>query len=253
MLKSKKTIKREITVEKRPGLYFDHSLYSIRIPLEHSWILRGMKRKGFTHSDIDDMVHRRNSWAATRGISGIVFSSAFPRNSTRQEITDSEKKTLHNMYDFCLNSKDKINSTSVEYQSMRFYTNDLSLVDQLEKNFPNLRDLCNIKQAQVQGDRKTVILQKSKFQYRGYFRYFSLKDFTHKERLVQYLANLDPAEAKLSPTFHYWVRNPDQRYIYLSENFFIDYNSPAAITMLSLILPGAIRKTLEIKIIPKGK
>jgi hypothetical protein len=58
---------------------------------------------------------------------------------------------------------------------------------------------------------------------------------------VNFLAN--QPMVRLSPALTQWI---DLKFTRTQDYFFIDYNTTAWLTMLSLVTPGLIRKTLQI-------
>ena len=63
-----------------------------------------------------------------------------------------------------------------------------------------------------------------------------------KDQLRSFLFN-QHGHVRLSPALHEWLAHS---YTATQDYFFVDYNSANWITMLALVQPGLIRKTMQI-------
>ena len=88
--------------------------------------------------------------------------------------------------------------------------------------------------------KNTIRLKDPRHQWRSYFKIGKLTA-EQKTQLVNFLANQHTV--RLSPALTQWV---DLKFTRTQDYFFIDYNEPVWLTMLSLVSPGLIRKTLQI-------
>ena len=119
------------------------------------------------------------------------------------------------------------------------YTNDLGLLDVLD-NLPFL-NYKSFSQAKVDRPRDTICLKRSNHQFRGYFRTINLSA-DEKNHLCRFLAS-QGNNVRLSPALQQWVAQPFNR---TQDYYFVDYDSATWLTMLALVRPGLIRKTMQI-------
>lgn len=120
------------------------------------------------------------------------------------------------------------------------YTNDIALTQALAV-LPFVR-YYGLTEAVVSKPRDTVVLKDSKFTHRSYF---SERAYTkdEKERLLQFFNN-QPEIFVSKPAIKWLMDIKGWRW---SRNYFyVDHNSQLIITMIGLVLPGIIRKTLPI-------
>jgi hypothetical protein len=88
--------------------------------------------------------------------------------------------------------------------------------------------------------RNTIQLRNPKYQWRSYFKVGKLTA-EQKAHLKNFLAN--QPDIRISPALTQWI---NFKYTRTQDYFFIDYNESVWLTMLGLVQPGLIRKTLEI-------
>ena len=191
--------------------------------------------KELDHQQIDRMVAKRRSW---REIS--QQHNRFLTNLTRtwREITDTDLENLHKLCDVLL-------AATVEFKlvtSMNrgwVYTNDTDFLDKVAE-FPAIK-IVGISEAVITRPKNTISLKTPKHQYRSYFRLLKISQ-QQKDQLLNFLVN-QKAHIRISPALQLWVNQPFNR---IQDYFFIDHDSESWLTMLSLVHPGLIRKTMEI-------
>ena len=81
-----------------------------------------------------------------------------------------------------------------------------------------------------------------KHKFRSYFKFGKITE-KEKENLINFLIN-QHTHMRISPALWDWVNAP--KFSSLQDYYFIDYDSETWLTMLSLIRPGAVRKTMQI-------
>jgi hypothetical protein len=121
------------------------------------------------------------------------------------------------------------------------YTNDQSLVDDIAA-LPWLdQDRMALTQIKLAGQPGTVRLQHTKYQQRTYFRSMLLD-----QRLRQNLTNLlsNQEDLRVSPGLKYWLTHG--RWNRTFDYHFIDHNGDGILTMLALLSPRLIRRTMPI-------
>jgi hypothetical protein len=119
------------------------------------------------------------------------------------------------------------------------YTNDLALIAQLQA-MPALK-YQTLSQAVITRARETVQLRRPRHAWRTYLRYIKITR-EQKQHLISFLQG-QHTQVRLAPSLLSWM---DQPYLRTQDYFFVDHDSEAWPTMLALVQPGVIRKTLAI-------
>lgn len=191
--------------------------------------------RGLSHDLIDERLDQRIEW---RNIARKRWRSSM-ESTGWNVITDEIRADLHLICNKILDSQvdcKLIVSTHFGW----IYTNDLNLINQLK----SLRCLTNktYTQAVVNRPKNTVRLKNSPYSTRSYFINVKLTP-AEKDTLKNFFAN-QQEHIRTSPSFNSWLTvHP---YLRTQDYFFIDYTGEQWLTMLSLIRPGLIRKTLTI-------
>lgn len=140
---------------------------------------------------------------------------------------------------------DTINAVSVPFKRIvytewqHFYTNDPEFFGQLvsidEVNYVSYHE------ADVRKPRDTVILQHSDYAWRSYFkeRWYSREQL---ELLCNFIVSR-PQQFYITPN---WRKRLTQRHCWITRMFFVDHHDKNDVTMLNLVLPGCVRKTMPI-------
>ena len=216
-------------------LFYDRFEYCIRFHLEEVNCLRTLD-----HAHIDRMIERRIAWrridqSLPQSKSAHMTTTMLSNRSNK--ITHATVKHLHVLADVLLTTPATFKLV-VSVFTGYVYTNDLTLIDQLAK-LPGMSHL-EYNQAVVGRAKNTVALKNPQHQWRSYLKINKLS-IEQKTHLKNFLAN-QPA-VRASPALQQWM---DAKLIRTQDYFFIDYNETAWLTMLSLVQPGLIRKTLQI-------
>jgi hypothetical protein len=180
-----------------------------------------------------EIAHQR--WHKTGTILGRQHNIISRR---RTEITDKTTEDLHDLAELLL-------TTTADYKLVvsvnqgHVYTNDLNLINQLNQ----LDFLANkyYSRAQINRPQNTIRLKNPRHQYRSYFKITKLTA-VQKDHLMDFLHN-QQASVRVSPALQRWIDQPFNR---TQDYFFVDYNSASWLTMLALVNPGLIRKTMQI-------
>lgn len=192
------------------------------------------------HSYIDDTMERRKQWreiAQQRWVNGRQKHGVILRRTWR-EITEKTITDLHLLADQLL-------TTSAEYKLVvsvnqgYIYTNNLDLIDRLSV-MPELT-YKTYTQAQITRPKNTVVLKNPKYQFRTYFKLMKLTE-QQKDQLMDFLHG-QKEQVRLSPGLCRWFDMPFNR---SQDYFFVDHDSESWLTMLSLVHPGIVRKTVHI-------
>jgi hypothetical protein len=124
------------------------------------------------------------------------------------------------------------------------YTSDLNLVNAVCQ-LPHAT-IGNLRTANVTLPRDTVVVRNPKFQYRTYFREREVSTDC-KDTLGQWL-NSQQGQVRPSPAVQQWLSSSNHawRSKYMQRYYYVEHNSLQYETMLSLVIPGYVRKTVPI-------
>ena len=215
-------------------LFYSRFQYCLGFNLDEATCLRKLD-----HAKIDDLIHRRKQWqevAQQRWINGRQNTTILSRRW--KEITANTVTDLHSVADVLLTSTAEFKLVVSVHQGY-VYTNDLTLLAKLD-DMPELT--CKTRtQAQVDRPENTIRLNKSNYNFRSYFRTRHLSA-QEKQQLVNFL-NTQQDFVRTSPAMNQWVQEPFTR---LQDYYFVDHDSRQWLTLISLVCPGIIRKTMQI-------
>lgn len=205
------------------SLYFDRYQFCARLNLVEATALRG-----WTHDSIHDTLARRKTI-------GINWGGSW-RNQNREHITPEVEQKLYQICDIINNSREQV-KVMLTSNFLYAYTNDQSLL-QLLINFGNECD--TLTEIELQGPKDSVVLRQANHRYRSYFRNLRIdnKTSTNLRGFLQVQENLRFSPALLTFFENGWQMSQDY--------YFIDHDDMSIISMLSMIAPRLIRKTLPI-------
>jgi hypothetical protein len=139
--------------------------------------------------------------------------------------------------------------TVVSFMIVSVYTNHRGLADRLVSLDNDGVRVRLVRQAVLTKPANVVQLQESKYAYRTYFKE---RKYTQEQRLM--LANfLNSRKDTLHPcgSLMSWLTGQFPGYVlnlnYSRSHYFVDHDHPNEGTMLSLVMPGIVRKTLPIQ------
>jgi hypothetical protein len=193
-----------------------------------------------SHAHIDEFINRRIQWRKTiqnRRNNGYRPHSTIMSRRWR-DITEKTVEDLHKLTDVLLTTSFKFKLV-VSMDQGYVYSNDLLLLEQLE-SMPELTQKTHT-QAVINRDKNTIKRCNSQHAFRSYFKSVKLNS-KQKDQLVDFLHH-QKEHVRMSPSLTKWI---DQPFNTVQDYFFIDYNTPTWVTMLSLVQPGIIRKTMHI-------
>jgi hypothetical protein len=186
------------------------------------------------------MIERRIAWRSIQQTltpnrsTGAVATMLSNRSNKIDKITIEH---LHTLADVLLTTPANFKLVVSSFTGY-VYANDLSLIDCVSK-LPGMTNV-EYSRAIVGRPKNTIQLKNPRHQWRSYFKIGKLTT-EQKTYLTNFLAN--QSDIRISPALTQWI---NFKYTRTQDYFFIDYNEPAWLTMLSLVQPGLIRKTLEI-------
>jgi len=216
-------------------LFYNRHEYCVRFHLDEVNCLRTLD-----HAYIDKMIERRIAWRQVDQTFAQSKSASLVATivSNRSKIiTDATVENLHTLAEVLLTTPASFKLVVSAFTGY-VYTNDLTLIDCVSK-LPGIAN-AEYTRAIVGRPKNTIQLRDPKYQWRSYFKLSKLTT-EQKNHLINFLAN--QPEVRISPALAQWI---NLKYTRTQDYFFVDYNKTAWLTMLSLVTPGLIRKTLEI-------
>ena len=210
-------------------LFYDHWQYCIKFCLEEVNCLR----YSLEAEDIDALLTRREVWRDR-------VRQRWPQNNfvrPHQPITDTTREILCAFADF-------LKLSTVPYKMVIsinqcwIYSNDTIFLERIER-LPFVNS-AKFTESIIVRPRNTVAVKHPHHRYRSYFRATKLND-NEKDRILTFLQG--QADVRISPALTEWIATPFNR---TQDHFFVDYNAESWLTMLSLVRPGLIRKTVQI-------
>ena len=221
-------------------LFYNRFRYSIGFQLDEATCLRD----SLEQDCINRMIERRIAWReiSQQRFAGNIKSTLFPGAATilarrQKEITEQTVDNLHKLASLLLTTPADFKLV-VSVDQGYVYTNDLALIDQIT-TLPGITQK-SYSQAVICRPRDTIQLKDPKHEFRSYFKITKITQ-EQKDHLIAFLAN-QPA-VRLSPALKHWTTVPFNR---TQDYFFVDHDGMAWLTMLSLVRPGLIRKTMQI-------
>jgi hypothetical protein len=210
-------------------LFYDHWQYCIRFRLEEVNCLR----YSLDAEKIDELLTRREVWRER-------VRQRWPQNNfvrPHSPITDTTRETLYAFADFlkCTTEPYKM---VISVNQCWIYSNSPNLLERIDRlPFVNY---AKFTESVIVRPRNTVAVRHPRHRYRSYFRATKLTD-QEKDRILSFLQG--QTDIRTSPALTEWIATPFNR---TQDYFFVDYNAETWLTMLSLVRPGLIRKTVQI-------
>lgn len=149
------------------------------------------------------------------------------------------KKNLHILVDFFTSLENKFKLT-VSYDYGYFYTNSLDDIKNLQKqNFISVR---YVKAVVVDLPPNSMRVGNAKHDIRTYFCNQKITR-EQKQNFRKFVES--QTDIRVGPSVEQFLyKYPD--YTYISDNYFVDYNNESFLTMLKLVAPIKIRKTVAL-------
>lgn len=207
----------------RDRLFYDQYEYGICVTLDEAGCLRAKSA-----DELLKTISYRNATRSRWGISysleikGVVVENLIAAQGEIDRVRDQIKLVI-------------------SYNVMYIYSNNLQVLEHLA-GLPYLH-LESAVQAKLDRPRDVVFKTDPKFRLRSYFRDKQL-DTTQCQRLLTFLESradtFGITRGFKSSLNRYHVH-------YLQRHQFVEHNDPKDITMLSLVMPGLIRKTVSVQ------
>lgn len=217
----------------RNSLYHNAFQYSVSGHLFEAACLRRYGSAPDTHRALDQRItHAKNVRRHPN------YGGSWRISDRTRDITEKDATALHCFLDWHLQDKQP-HKLSISTHWIDIFVNDVeSLYD--EEFFGFLQDV-QIKRANVCIAENTILLRNPEHSFRIMFRDRRL-DSDQRNKLREFIAN-QSNEIRINPAFADWLK-ADYHYIFSS--FFIDCNNRGYETLLQLLIPGIVRKTLHI-------
>lgn len=206
----------------RDRLFYDKYEYGICVSIVEGGILRAKTLK-----ELNSAINYRNQaraqyWGTKSSIDGKVKDNLLAVWHELDAVRDSIKIVA-------------------SYNILYIYSNDTSVLEHLA----NLQEVkYNIAvQAIVNKPRDVILKTNPKFKFRSYFKDRSLTEI-ERDRLLEFIKS---REDSFGVTTYFKDSLSRYTYHWLQRHQFVEHNDPKDITMLSLVVPGLIRKTLRIQ------
>ena len=139
--------------------------------------------------------------------------------------------------------------TVVSFNTVCIYTNQRQLSDRLTALGNDGIHMRLVRRAVISKPANVVQLQESQYAYRTYLRE---RKYTKDQRdMLANFLNSRRDTLRVSPALDNWANGKSIGYIlnlnYSRSYYFVDHDHPNEGTMLSLVLPGIVRKTMPIE------
>ena len=149
----------------------------------------------------------------------------------------------------CLLAETESFKTVVSFNTVSIYTNHPDLADRLVNLDNDGVRLRLVRQAAITRPANVVQLRESQYGYRTYFRERRI-NLEQRNMLANFL-NSRQDTLRVSTALDNWVNGKFIGYVrnrsYSRAHYFVDHDHPNEGTMLSLVMPGIVRKTMPIQ------
>ena len=227
----------KVEVDHRSSLYYSEYEWCVTLHISDASCLRDLKTVRF-----ESAIQNAKYWAEMDRGDAYKNRSRHPWQGTTKESALRETRDI-------LLEETGTYKAVISYNVLSLYTNNVKLADQFaELGNPGVR-LHLVRQAVITKPAGVVQLQESKHGYRTYLR--ERKYSLDQRNLL--LNFLDSREGTLRPcgSLMAWLRQQPKYYManlnYSRSHYFVDHDHPNEGTMISLVLPGIVRKTLPIE------
>jgi hypothetical protein len=210
-------------------LFYDHWQYCISFRLDEVNCLR----YSLDAEKIDELLTRREVWRER-------VRQRWPQNNfvrPHEPITDTTREILYAFADFLKLSTDPYKMV-ISVNQCWIYSNSTNLLERIDR-LPFVRNT-KFTEAVIVRPRNTVVLKNPQHQHRSYFRTVKLTE-PERQQIMTFLQGQH--NVRISPALKQWMTTPFNR---TQDYFFVDYDSESWLTMLGLVRPGLIRKTVKI-------
>lgn len=233
-------------------LFFDQYRYSVRFWTRDLSCIRSAYRSACDAGTLFDKIHQRLQNLQTHRQWMDKLSVYSP------EVLLEKKLDLYKLAVF-LQHNLAHTKLMIHGNWGYLYANQLAVLQQLA-TLPGLGNFSAVREIKVDRAKNSIVLQASDYQYRSFFSARKLTP-AGRDQLINWLQaqsdiRLGPGLAKWcafpgpSKAASTWVQQFGHLYELFTERYhFIDHNNIGLLTMLSLLQPGMIRKTINIVVV----
>ena len=220
----------KIEVDHRSSLYYDQYEWCITINISEASCLRHLGSAQF-----ESAIRNAKYWAEKDVWTDRAWS--ITKETALRETRD------------VLLSETAPFKTVVSFNTVCIYTNRQGLAKRLVNLGNNGVHIRLVRQAVLTRPVNVVQLRESRYAYRTYLRE---RKYTKDQRdmLANFLHSRQDT-LRVSPALNEWANGTFVGYIrnlsYSRSYYFVDHDHPNEGTMLSLVLPGIVRKTMPIE------
>jgi len=205
----------------RDRRFYDLYEYGICVSLPEAGVLRAKTQAELVKS-IGYRNQARSSWSTKEQIAGEVLQNLLLAFDEIDQVRSQIKLV-------------------VSYNIMYIYSNDVAVLQHLA-SLPYV-NFCNAVQSVIDRPRDVILKTNPKFGYRSYFRERMLEDH-ERDNLINFLDSRTDCFGFTATLRQHLTRN---RYHWVQRHHFVEHNDTKDITMLSLVVPGLIRKTVPVQ------
>jgi hypothetical protein len=219
----------KVEVDHRSSLYYDQYKWCITINISEAPCLRHLDTNKFERAIIN-----AKYWAENDRWTDRIW-------------TRTKETALRETRDVLLAETTSF-KTVVSFNTVSIYTNRRKLADRLIDLGNDGVHMRLVRQAVISKPAGVIQLQESKYAYRTYFRE---RKYTRDQReMLKNFLDSRQDTLRVSPALSDWIIG-NVGYIlnlnYSRSHYFVDHDHPNEGTMLSLVLPGIVRKTMPIE------
>ena len=220
----------KIESDHRSSLYYDQYEWCVTFNIAEANCLRNLEQKRF-----EQAIRNAKRWAENDILTDRIWT-------TTKEIALRETR-------YVLLSETKPFKTVVSFNTVCIYTNRRRLADRLVTLGNDGVHVRLVRQAVITRPAGVIQLRKSQYAYRTYLRERKYNN-NQREMLLNFLdsreGTLRPCDSLIRWLKHNSIKlgyNPS----YSRSYYFVDHDHPNEGTMLSLVMPGIVRKTMPIE------
>ena len=219
----------KVEVDHRSSLYYNHYEWCITINISEASCLRHLGSVQF-----ESAIRNAKIWAEKdvwTDRSWSVTKEAALRETRDVLVTETQPF-----------------KTVISFNTVSIYTNRRRLADRLIDLGNDGIHMRLVREAVISKPAGVIQLQESKYAYRTYFRE---RKYTRDQRdMLKNFLDSRRDTLRVSPALSAWVYD-NVGYIlnlnYSRSHYFVDHDHPNEGTMLSLVMPGIVRKTMPIE------
>ena len=220
----------KVETDDRSSLYYNQYEWCITINISEASCLRYLEPGRF-----EAAIRNAKHWAENAKWTDQVWSM-------------TKETALRETREVLLNETTPF-KTVVSFMTVSVYTNHRDLADRLVTLGNDGVRVRVVRQAVISRPANVVQLRESKYAYRTYFKE---RKYTREQRLM--LANFLNSRRdtlRVSSALDNWVNGKFIGYIrnhsYSRAHYFVDHDHPNEGTMISLVMPSIVRKTMPIQ------